>query len=316
MYREQHPDFEMNLIFDNGGIGDKIARLPAIEYMIKAHPQLTLNVWANDYIIPIMERSLTLNDRLRIYDIEKDSELYDNSLITRAIAHHKVQNLAYHMTEHAFMVICERQGYPQVYNYPKINVDDIKLPHIPYKYAVITTGFTSYTREMKPRIINEIIDFVLSKGILPVFLGRKNTCSKLTADFNDEINFSKGMNLIDATDILQSAKIIQNAEFIIGLDNGLLHLAAMTDVPIIGGYTTVNPLHRLPYRHNVLGWKYYSVFIKHSELPCTMCQSNWTITYGHDFRKCYYGDYKCLDMLNAEKYIEQIENVLKDNNNN
>ena len=65
----------------------------------------------------------------------------------------------------------------------------------------------------------------------------------------------------------------------------------------------------MPYRHNELGWNCYPV-VPPKSLSCRFCQSNWNLTFGHDFKYCFYDDYKCVKMLEADLYIEQLEHLL------
>lgn len=310
MFLIKHNQVEMNYIFNEYGLGDHIGQFPAIDYLIRANPHLFLNIWIPGMTKVLAERCLMKTERLRIYDLTKDADLYDQHVPTRAHTLESMKNFACHTTEHAFLNICGRQGYPQVYNYLKIDTSDIDIPQIGNKYAIICTGYTAKVREMRPEVVNTIVDFLLSQNILPVFLGNKNK-DGIVGDFNTSINYDKGLDLIDKTTLLQATKLINSAAFIVGLDNGLLHLAGTTEIPIIGGFTTVNPMHRMPYRHNQIGWNYYPVYLKHSELACSMCQSNWCVEFKHDFRKCYYNSEPlCTTRLTADRYIEQIKKVL------
>ena len=99
------------------------------------------------------------------------------------------------------------------------------------------------------------------------------------------------------------------AEVVVGLDNGLLHLAACTPVKIVAGYTTVKPAHRMPYRVGELGYKVWPV-VPDLALKCRYCQSKAGFVYKFDFRSCYYGDYECTINLSADKYIKKIGEAL------
>src|SRR5207245_757155 len=114
---------------------------------------------------------------------------------------------------------------------------------------------------------------------------------------------------INKTNLLESREIINKAKTIVGLDNGLLHIAGTTNIPIIGGFTTVEPKYRMPYRNNVLGYNYYPV-VPPESLVCRFCQSNWTFTYEQDFKVCYYKDYLCIKQLSADLYIKELEKIL------
>ena len=103
--------------------------------------------------------------------------------------------------------------------------------------------------------------------------------------------------------MLEALRIINDAEMIIGLDNGLLHLAGLTDTKIVAGYTTVDPYYRLPYRHNVLGWN-CSIVEPTSE--CRYCQTEHFCTYGINFVICNIGTETCKNSLTLDKWLGAI----------
>jgi len=91
---------------------------------------------------------------------------------------------------------------------------------------------------------------------------------------------------------------------IIGLDNGLIHLAGMTDVPIVAGYTTVDPYYRVPYRHGVKGWNCYVV---EPTSECRYCQTEHFETYGINFLECGIMSKECMYSLTFDKWLAKIQ---------
>ena len=191
---------------------------------------------------------------------------------------------------------------------------EVKSFNLPKKYAVIPTGFTAEVREMIPEAVNGLSKWLNKQAITPVYLGKSNSPlgsgKAINPTFKEGIDYSLGLDLRDQTDLLQSAKIISNAEVIIGLDNGLLHLAGMTQTPIVAGFTTLTPEHRIPYRHNTLGWK-CSMVVPDQRLTCRFCQSNTHFILGHDYRKCFYEDYVCTKSMTADVWIEATKKLME-----
>jgi len=221
------------------------------------------------------------------------------------------------MTEHAFNVICNTGAKPVDMNYltVKTNGISVKRFNLPEKYVVMTTAYTAKVRQFLPKHINSVSQYIKSKGYEVVFLGKKETktgacLDTINGEFDADIDFNIGIDLNDKTTLLESLLIIKGAKTIVGLDNGLLHLAGTTDIPIVGGFTTVNPEHRMPYRDGIMGKNYYPVVLDNTELACSHCQSNFNFTFRFDFRKCYHDDFKCLEMLNADKYIAELDKIL------
>ena len=59
---------------------------------------------------------------------------------------------------------------------------------------------------------------------------------------------SHTMNLINKTTLIEMLSILDQSKFYIGPDSGTLHMARMTDIPIIGLYATSNPHRTGPYQ--------------------------------------------------------------------
>jgi ADP-heptose:LPS heptosyltransferase len=318
MFRKTIPTQEVYFTQELGGIGDDIASLPVINYILKTYPNLNITLWVKSYFKLIAKKSLPASPNLNILTFDQ-KQLARKDVPVKKLSGTPFTNLASHMTEHAYSIFCNKQPENMKdYNYLPINTKGVYLNrfNLPENYIVIPTGFTAKVREFIPDIVNNIIDYIISKNYTPIFLGKEKTIEEsninkfIKGNFNNQINYDKGINLINKTDLLETVKIIQNATCIVGLDNGLLHIAGTTDIPIIGGFTTVNPIHRMPYRHEVKGWNYYPVILNQNELICNFCQSNWTFVYNFDFRNCYYNDYKCCQLLTSDKYIKELEKVI------
>lgn len=318
MYRKEKTEniISINFLNEGGGIGDLIARLPAWQFVYNHHPQVNMLIWVQDFAVDLVKRSLP-QDKKRIHVRGySENKKYNDKLLGRSFSAAQFTNLATHMTDHAFLTCVNYQPENKYKNYLKPRIDDVDVSrfNLPDKFVVITTGFTSKVREWKPQSINETVQYIKSRGYDVVFLGseKADTGYKYTikGNFKEEIDYSQGLNLINQTNLVEAVKIISNAKTIVGCDNGLLHLAAMTDIPIVGAYTTVDSKHRMPYRNNVLGWNYYSVEISKQELACVGCQSNLQFSYDHSFTECFYGDIKCVELLTSDKFTTQLDKIL------
>lgn len=319
MYREVQPDLRhINLLFDNGGLGDCIARLPAVDYAVKNNKHIKFHLWVPDYFKEFAINCMA-GQHLFIRGYSENKK-YKAHFLARCFAIHKYDNMASHLTDNAFHVLVNKDVGPEDMNYlkPDLSKIDITRFNLPEKYVVMTSGFTANAREMYPQYINQLVDYIIAKGYEIVWLGKtvmptgispngKNV--NIIGEFNKQIDYSKGINLIDKSALLESCKIVSQAKTIVGLDNGLLHLAGCTDIPIVGAFSSVEPKYRMPYRNNQLGWNFYPV-VPSEDLKCRFCQSNWTFTYNHEFTECYYKDYQCLKQLAPERYIEQLEKIL------
>jgi ADP-heptose:LPS heptosyltransferase len=319
MYRETKSlDLKhYNILLHQGGLGDLISHLPAIKYTLDNHPHIMLHLWIHDYGVPLCKKTFQDYPNIIIRGLSELEKKYKSNLYTRSPYAHKISNVSAHSVDHGFYTITHRTVEDKYKNYIQLEPIDVSGFNLPEKYVVITTGFTSETREWLPESVNGVTDYVIKKGYVPVYIGKSFSSAMVTAKSNVgttgkfKCDYSKGIDLIDMTNILEAHAIMDQSSAVIGLDNGLCHLAAMGKAKIVIGFTTVDPLHRLPYRDNILGKDCYVVTPTKKELACIHCQSNMTFaSTDHCFTKCFYKDYKCLQLMTADKWIEQLEKIL------
>lgn len=307
----------LDVKFFEGGLGDSIARLPVIRYILDHCPHIkSIRLIAQDYFREVVEHVFPVEQVKFVgYSQLKEELLRQPSKAYMGTDLRQHTTLHTHLTHHAFHTIADTQPmHPASYNYLKINPSILptKLNLFPGSYAVITTGFTAPVREWLPSEINKVAQWFNLKGITPVFLGKTQnefkSGYKTEAKFREGIDFTLGINLIDQTTILEAAKIMYGAQAVVGIDNGLIHLAGMTDVPIVAGYTTVGATHRMPIRNGMIGWNCRTV---EPSVGCASCQSQALIHFDFDYRSCYYGDYACIPTMTAQKFIKQLEMVCR-----
>lgn len=305
----------VNIIFMNGGVGDHVASLVAANYMIKRYDWISFLLWMPDFLVSFAKNVLPTHAKVFAYSDMKAK--YNENLPTKTTAWDGITSpMKIHILDYAFLKLCDENPGIEYKNYLKINLKQVKdLPntHLPEKYVVLTTGYTAKTREFHPNMVNELVNYVISKGYTPVFLGQTQTQTGsrhvIQGTFKEDINYDKGINLINKTSLLEAAKIMHYSQAVIGVDCGLLHIAGCTDTNIVAGFTTVSPSLRAPVRNNILGYKFYPV-IPEESLACKFCQSNTNFLYGHDYKECIYDDYLCVNQLTADKFIEQLEKLL------
>lgn len=237
-----------------------------------------------------------------------------------------------HLLTCGWTYFCNKESAPDAYdskgrhwdNYPPLyqeDLDKVELPNearhlFPKKYAIVTTGITTESRRVPAGGWNPIIEYIREKGLTPVFLGKEEivtgNAKNIHTMFDDKINYSLGVDLRNKTSMMQAASIMSKAKFVLGHDNGLLHLAGCTDVPIIFGYNLASPKHREPRRP--IG-KIYNVHLTREELACNFCQSAFNFVVGYNFRRCYYADNQCMTLLfnnGGERWKKAINDVLRD----
>lgn len=310
----------INLMLLDGGVGDHIASLVAVDYIQKNYPWITPLIWMPDFLVDFAKN--VLKEDTYIKGFSEMRSAYQPSRTTKTTKWDGIISpMKIHLLDYAFLKLCDENPSIEHKNYLQIKLDKIQMPdlNLPNDYVVLTTGYTADVREFRPEIVNQIVDLLSKKGVHTVFLGQTQTKTgvlhTIEGTFKKEIDYSKGVNLIDKTTLLEAAAIMHGAKAVVGVDNGLMHVAGCTQVPIIGGYTTVSPDIRVPVRHNQLGWNCYSI-VPETSLDCRFCQQKTNFLYGHDYRNCMYKADKikaniCTKQLTADKFIEQLIKIVE-----
>lgn len=319
MYRENDRNqsiVHINFVFDDVGIGDSIAALPALKYIYDFHPHVIQHIWVPDYFVEIAVRSLPIDKKRIIIKKLSDNSKYNEKFPGRSFKTFNYLALATHPTTTAFLNFISRDvdnKYKNYLNFDTSDQDIVKF-NLPEKYITIPVAYTTEVRQFLPEHVNKIAAFIKNAGYTPVFIGKKSTYNGMNfiieGKVSEEIDMTIGVDLLDKTSILETREIIKNGKCLVGLDSGLVHLAGTTDVNIVVGYTTVDPKVRMPYRDSIMGFNCLPV-VPPETLACRFCQSNMNMTLGHDFRNCFYKDNKCTKELSADLYIEKIKEVLK-----
>lgn len=333
--RTQMFPLEMNFIFLNGGGGDYITWLQPIRWLAD---QAT---WINGTLVcPIYFKELAeyfLKDfphwKIADYKEIKDIPNADNIPFRGPVIlqNESLNATGAHLATCGWVYFTNKERAPEG-NSPKVPegwnsypqfkqdyLDGIELPDEAkvlesHKYAVITTGITTPSRHVPGKYWNPIIEYVIARGLIPVFLGKAvvetGNAKNIHTQWDPETRIDLGLDLRNKTTLTQAAAIMSRAAVVIGHDNGLLHLAGCTEVPIVFGYNLASPAHREPLRP---AGKVYNVVLTTKELVCNFCQSRTNFVIGYNFRQCFYGDNKCIDLLfgnAAEKWKTQIDLAL------
>lgn len=304
----------VNCIFMNGGVGDHIASLVATNHILKNYPWVRLLIWVPDFLLEFSKHVLPAGAIVRSYSEMKRHYNENKPTKTTAWDGH-ISPMKISCLDYAFLKLCDENPDISQKNYLQIHPDKISTVgfDLPTKYVVITTGYTAQVREFPAEHINNVTKYIKSKGFEAVFLGQTTTKTGskyvIEGNFNEDIDLGAGIDLIDRTSLLEAAKIMGNASAVIGVDNGLLHVAGCTQVPIVGGFTTVSPELRMPVRNNILGWNYYPV-VPDQSLGCKFCQVKTNFLYDHNYVNCMYKDNLCTKQMSADKFIAHLEKIL------
>lgn len=317
-------------VVNSNALGDVAAALPVLKYCIdNFHSDGKYKIIAQEVFKPLFwfvpdENFVKIGDPVSTegFYVTKLNLLKDDLFETISygggrkfefqIVTQYVTPLRLHLVDYASIQLANRvldlkdKNYLQ---YP-LNPDLITKFDIDFsKTVVINTSFRSKTRRFIPEELKKICEFINQKGCKPLFVGKTETPDYIKdIGYNSlDFDYSCGIDLRDKTELAELINIIAQSKAVIGVDNGIIHLAGMTQTPIIAGYTLASPKLRLPYRNNKLGWNVYPVIPK--KLECAFCQDKWQLQ-NHDFNFCKFEHYDCVKHMSADKFIKKLEKVL------
>ena len=295
----------------NGGMGDYINWMAAIKWVAKEFDYVVGRVVAPAWFCSVVKNVLKDFPEWEVYPDIVPEKYREGFPIKRAPIH-PVNATMMHLLDLGFLYYAGTSPVPQDAGvYPQLDLSEIKLPKIlqDKKYVVVTAGATATTRAMSAEAVNSLTAHIIEKGMTPVFLGRDTMeHGKRKIHFNPQYDLSVGVDLINQTTVMQAARIMNDSECVVGIDNGLLHLAGMTKASIVFGYTIAGPMHRRPLREK---GHIVELYNEPSELKCTFCQEKLRFFHDHDFEFCVYKDYLCTKRLNGKSFCHALDTALE-----
>lgn len=306
---------EVNFILMDGGVGDHVASLTAVNYITNKYDFIKPLVWTPDFLADFSRHLLP--SRALVRDFSSMQRYYNPELPTKTTKWDGIVSpMKTSCLEYAFMKLCDEKPSISDMNYLQIKpnkIDISKFDTPQQRYVVITTGYTASVREFPAKEVNKLVNWCLNNHLGVVFLGststKTGTAHTIKGNFDTTIDYTKGLNLIDKTTLLEAARIMHDSVAVMGVDNGLLHVAGTTDTWIIGGFTTVNSEARMPVRSNILGYKYLPV-VPDENLVCRFCQVKTNFIYDHNYMTCLYKDNLCTAHMTADKFIAHLQTIL------
>lgn len=321
MFRNDETDVpgikSINCLISDGGMGDLVCSLVAVDYIIRNYPWMNLLVWVPDYMLDFAKDVLPEKAIVRNYtDAKKKYDDKRGAISTQWTGRHTPMRV--HPVDYAFHIMVDEHVEFSKKNYLKFTGDkvDISKFNLPEKYVVIGVGSVFKVKEMPVDTTNGIAKYCNEKGYTPVFVGKEE--SEVGAGPNKgikvaniaKVDYSLGINLVNQTNLMELAKIIQGAKAYVGMDGGNVHIAGCTNTPIVVGYTFIDgKKHNVPIRNNILGYNSFVVEPDDS-LKCRFCQTKMNFVYNHHYPDCYYRDFACLKHMTPERFNAHLEKIL------
>lgn len=313
--------FPINFEYAGGGMGDYICWTPALQWIVENCPWVYGRVWAPAYFIEFARHFFEGVPNWKVGLIDKIKEEAEPNTLMRGLGSTPSQLLnatGCNLVRQGFANFVNLDRVPDGIHYPELSLENIKLHKklrgLERRYVVFTIGGTTRARFIPAKFWNPLIDWCVSKGLTPVFLGKTHLADVHRSYFDEEIHYEKGIDLREKTTLLEAARVLQSSLCVIGLDNGLLHLAACTDANIVFAYNIAHPVDRRPIRRS---GKMIELIVSEKEVPCIHCQTNLKLLYTHNFKNCIYrntnAENACIQNLFAndgERWKKAIEGFL------
>lgn len=301
-----------NLILTDGGMGDLICELVAVDYLINRNTDIKIEVWVPDNILSFARHVVP---KAKIFPFSYAGNRFKEGTPGRTTQwfEHGHTPMRIHPVDYGFHMLADRHIYDINHkNYLQIrpNEIDISAFDLPEKYVCIVATAAEECKAMPKATLNGIAAYISKLGYTPVFLGRE----KALCGYKDfavkatviDADYSVGLNLINQTETLEAAGIIAGAKAIVGMDSGLIHVAGFTDTWIIAGYSLVDPIHVAPIRNGSQTYRFEKV--EPDEHPAKYIQT----------RDCFYeGDYRyypgldsVISSMTPDKFIEKLVKIL------
>lgn len=299
-------------ILTDGGLGDLVCCLVAVDWNIKNHKNIKFHVWVPDYLFWFARHVLPRGANIRPFSKAKEEFNHKYlGMTTEWCTNHTC--IRTHPVDYGFHMLSDRHVYElNEKNYLQIVPDkiDISSFNLPEKYVVICATGVEPVRTMPVETANSIIDYVIDRGYVPVFLGKEESdCGLNNLAIKAKsiaLNYEKGINLVNKTSLLESAKIIHNSKAYIGMDGGLSHIAGCTDAEIICGYTASHPSHVAPIRKGSQTYKFHPIFP--DPHPNAFYQTHSHFKKGNFQR--FEGWQDVVGSMRSEKFLSALEEIL------
>jgi hypothetical protein len=294
------PRWIHNYVFNNEGLGGFINYAGVTTWLAKNCPWIEGRVWCEQFLVPLMKDIHAPYKHWRVQPSNQFGQLVEVNTATVGeglsingvmVPKQFFSCIGCHPFDVGTGMYAASLDLPgaelPILDYPAEQLPP-KLRRLRGQYLVFTAGGTTPIRTMTGAHLNPLVKYVKGLGLEPVFLGKRDLLNtgKVNTTFADDTDYTQGLDLRGQTSVKDAARIMQHAACTVGLDGGLLHLAAvMQDSRIVFGYNITSIAHRKPRRSH---GKTVNVTLTEAELPCIGCQSNWKQVPNTMFDECFY----------------------------
>lgn len=319
-----YPRSSYKIIINNNysSLGDTICSLPVIralkrdnalhqiitpehylslyKQILPEHKIVTLESIVNKDVTPGKIVTVTYDAPCPVINITTDNNTFVSDRI--------------HLVDYFSILLAKTILLPDEKNYPRIKPKTNKF-NLPLKYVVVHTSGTALYKILSEKAILKILHYIKKLNYTPVVTGLYggNYLSDNVPVFDNLKNVPDfAIDLRNKTlDIMDLHAVISNSNCFVGVDSGAMHVAGLTDVPIIAGFTFQRPEYLMPIRNKVLGWKVTPIVPP--QTSCRFCLSNrlYPVWEYKDEFACMKKTNECGLNLPVKEFIRQLDVLLK-----
>jgi len=166
------------------------------------------------------------------------------------------------------------------------------------KYAVISPG-TSRRRTVKAWSEEKFSELIIrlkeTHQLNAVLVGGKENCqsNERIRQLVKEKGGQESLDLTGKTSVLDLAYLVKGASLFVGVDSGIMHLAAAFDIPVVGLFGPSDPAYVGPQNPR-------SIVIQKKDIPCVPCY----------LKGCK--DRPCMEKIEVSEVLEACERLLSE----
>ena len=293
---------------NSAAVGDLMAAAPVLKHAIETYHT------ENDYKVSMFSDFIDLFPFIPKENIIEISTDFDKSYSVRTLNMPsatgnicKLTPSRMKLTHYASIGLMGKVLSDVELEYVPLEATDVSGYGVDFKKSVIiVTTYRDKQRTILPAEIKKIAEYVYSKGLTPVYVGKTGAISiwKKNLAMSDFEYPGFGVDLRDKTSFRELFTIMNQARAVVGVDGGPMHLAFATKTPVVCGFTTIRPDLRIPYR----GLTQTAAVTP--AIVCNFCESDWNLNFW-DFSKCprkmEVAD--CVKKINSLKFINALEQL-------
>lgn len=283
-----------------GGLGDCIARAPAVKTMLESYPNVKFRFYVQGIGLDLYVYWFSNYANVEFIKNLNDVSGEEGPGHVKSFNGTKHHGLGMHLVDHGYLSLLERMPLPtDNKNYLSLN----KFPLYPNpKFVALTPNYTAGNRTLADDQWEPLIDGILSRGLEVHLCGSIAGLDPLKnrQDLLDKVKdmWNKHPSTLDC------AEYLANAQAVIGVDNGLIHLAACTEVPIVVAYTSQLAAYRIPIREKG------KIEVVSATSPCNGCEVKLRFVENFNFKYCYTKTLECVKTITASRLLTALDKVL------